>query len=137
MDDTQSESLLPMEHADLGERLWRLELRDDGPVLLFNDSVFPSAAGMKNYLPFNAFVLPEALHQIIERISEEPAVLDDENDAWSAWGGWLDAIGADRPPTEADEDDRKIWCRDTLKIFCDKHRFAYELRVFVTSGERE
>lgn len=137
MDDTQSKSLLPMEPADLGERLWRLDLRDDGPVLLFNDSVFPSAAGMKNYLPFNAFVLPEALHQIIERISEEPAVLDDENDAWSAWGGWLDAIGADRPPTEMDDDDRKTWCRDTLKIFCDKHRFAHELRAFVILGERE
>lgn len=137
VDDTQSESLLPMEPADLGERLWRLELREEGPVLLFNASVFPNAAGVENYFPFSAFVLPEALHQVIEKIAEDPAVLDDENDAWSSWGGWLDAIGADRPPTEDDDDARKTWCKDTLKIFCDKHRFASGLRTFLTPGERE
>lgn len=135
MDDSQSESLLPMEPADLGERLWRLDLREEGPVLLFNVSVFPNAAGVENYFPFNAFVLPEALHQVIKRISEDPAVIDDENDAWSAWGGWLDAIGADRPPTEDDDDIRETWCKDTLKIFCDRHRFASGLRTFLTPGD--
>ena len=137
MDDSQSESLLPMEPADLGERLWRLDLREDGPVLLFNVTVFPNAAGVENYFPFDAFVLPEALHQVIEKISEDPGVIDDENDGWSAWGGWLDAIGADRPPTIDDEDVRQTWCKDTLKIFCDKHRFASGLRTLLTSGEIE
>lgn len=137
MDDSQSESLLPMEPAELGERLWRLELREDGPVLQFNVSVFPNAAGVENYFPFNAFVLPEALHQIIEEISRDPEKLNDDNDGWRAWGGWLDAIGADRPPTTEDDDSRKVWCKDTLQIFCDRHRFASGLRTFLTPGDRE
>lgn len=138
MDDTQSESLLPMEPAELGERLWRLELRDDGPVLQFNVSVFPSAAGVENYFPFNAFVLPEALSQVIKHLSEEPEKLNDENDAWYSWAAWLDSIGADRPPAEEeDEDVKKSWCQDTLSIFCDRHRFSSRLLEELKRGEQE
>ena len=137
MNDSQSESLLPMEPADLGERLWRLEIREDGPVLQFNSSVFPSAAGIENYLPFGALVLPEALRQVLEEIAKDPAKLDDENDAWNAWGKWLDAIGADRPAAEDDEDVRKTWCNEISGIFCDRHRFASHLRASLPTGGAE
>jgi hypothetical protein len=137
-DDSQSESLLPMEPANLGERLWRLELREEGPVLQFNASVFPSAAGVENYFPFSAFVLPEALSQVIEFLANDPEKLNDDNDEWSAWGGWLDSIGASRPPSdEEDEYAKKTWCQDTLGIFCDRHRFASRLLEELKRGEQE
>lgn len=137
MDDSQSESLLPMEPSELGERLWCLDLRDEGPVLQFNVSIFPNAAGVENYLPFNAFVLPEALSQVIKYLSEEPEKLNDDNDAWYAWGDWLDSIGADRPPVDGDDDARKTWCQDTLQIFCERHRFATGLNALIKQGEQE
>jgi len=136
-DDSQSESLLPMEAADLGERLWRLELRDDGPVLQFNESVFPNAAGVENYIPFGVLVLPEALRQVLEEITRDPSKLDDENDAWYLWGAWLDSIGADRPSSEDEDEVKKAWCNEVSGIFCDRHRFASKLRVLREAGGTE
>jgi len=133
-DDAQSESLLPMEPADLGERLWNLVIHDDGPVLQFNSTVFPSAAGAENYLPFGALVLPEALRQVMERIAEEPACLDDEDDPWSAWAGWLGSIGAERPPTEDDEEARTVWCAEVIDRFCQRFSFASRLQAELLKG---
>lgn len=135
MDDFQSESLLPMEPAELGERLWKLDIGDDGPVLRFNVSVFPSAAGVDNFPAFSPLVMPEALHQILKFIAEDPSVIDKENEAWGAWGEWLDSIGADKPPETDDEYER--WCSEVAAIFCEKHRFASRMRQSLTQGEGE
>lgn len=133
-DDAQSESLLPMEPADLGERLWNLVIHDDGPVLQFNSTVFPSAAGAENYLPFGALVLPEALRQVMEKIADEPGCLDDEADPWSAWANWLDAIGVGRPPTDEDKEARTAWCGEVVDRFCKRFSFASRLQAELLKG---
>lgn len=132
MDDSQSESLLPMEPAELGERLWRLDVSEEGPVLKYNRMVFPSAAGVENYLPFAALVLSEALRRVMEEISEDPSRLDDEGDPLSAWSGWLDSIGAGRPSENKDE--ASEWCDRVVDIFCEHHRFASRLALELKSG---
>ncbi|BBI98690.1 hypothetical protein FGKAn22_03830 [Ferrigenium kumadai] len=132
-DDSQSESLLPMEPADLGERLWKLAISEDGPVLQFNSRVFPSAAGAENYIPFGAMVLPEALRQVMEKIADEPGCLEDEGDPWSVWGVWLSSIGAGLPP--ADDDEAKaVWCNQVVDRFCEKFSFASRLQAELLKG---
>jgi hypothetical protein len=133
-DDSQSESLLPMEPADLGERLWKLAINEDGPILQFNSLVFPSAAGAENYLPFNAMVLPEALRQVMATISGNPGCLEDQDDPWHAWAGWLDAIGAERPPLIDDEDVRAEWCDRVVDRFCERFSFASRLQSELVKG---
>jgi hypothetical protein len=133
-DDSQSESLLPMEPADLGERIWRLVVDENGPILQFNSMVFPSAAGAENYIPFGALVLPEALRLAMERIASEPGCLEDEGDPWSMWAGWLDAIGADRPPSDDDEEARAIWCNRVVDRFCGHFKFASRLQADLLKG---
>jgi hypothetical protein len=133
--DTQSESLIPMEPADLGEQLWRLDINgDDGPVLKYNSTVFPSAAGVENYLPFSALVLPEAVRRIMQVIAREPPRLTDEGDVLSAWAGWLDAIGAGRPPEDGDEHEAAEWCEQVVDKFCSRHVFATRFRTELTTG---
>jgi hypothetical protein len=133
-DDSQSESLLPMEPAPLGERLWKLVINEAGPVLQFNSDVFPSAAGAENYVPFGALVLPEALRQVMEHIAAEPGCLDDEGDPWSAWAGWLDAIGAERPPSDDDDDAKSLWCNLVVDRFCERFSFATRLQADLLKG---
>lgn len=133
-DDSQSESLLPMEPADLGERLWKLVINEDGPVLQFNSMVFPSAAGAENYIPFGALVLPEALRQVMEKISDEPGCLDDEGDPWNAWAGWLDGIGAEQPPIDDDDEMKKAWCNQVVDRFCVRFGFATRLQAELLKG---
>ncbi|MEP7364878.1 MAG: hypothetical protein ABI972_16625 [Acidobacteriota bacterium] len=118
-DQGQAESLLPMEPADLGQEIWRLIFSDDGPILQYNATVFPSASGVENYFPFRALVLPEALRRVMEYIAQDPPKLDDDSDPISAWRPWLDELGV-ALPDEGDVD----WPQQVVSIFCDRHLFA-------------
>lgn len=132
MDESQSESLLPMEPAELGQLLWRLDVNEEGPVLKYNIAVFPSSAGIENYLPFGALVLPEALRKVMEEIAKQPSRLDDEGDILSVWANWLDSIGVGRPSD--DEDEALAWCNLVVNTFCERHRFASRLAMELTAG---
>jgi hypothetical protein len=129
-DQGESESLLPMEPADLGELLWHLKIDDDGPVLQYNARVFPSAAGVENYFPFSAFVLPEALRRVMEAIADDPDKLDDENDSLYAWGKWLATLGIEKPT----EEDKGVWPERVVNAFCERHRFASRLGQYLQGG---
>ena len=133
-DESQSESLLPMEPAHLDERVWRLLITEDGPVLQFNSAVFPSAAGAENFLPFSALVLPEALRQVLQKIAEDPACLDDEDSPWRPWASWLDAIGVSRPPKTDEDGDTSGWRDEVVDRFCSRCRFATSLQAELLKG---
>jgi hypothetical protein len=134
LDESQSESLLPMEPAELGQLLWRLEINEDGPVLKFNSSVFPSASGVENYLPFAALVLPEAVRNVIDKIADEPAILDDDAEVLSAWGPWIDSLGLDRPSSDTDKDEKQEWCARVVEAFCNRYSFAARLGHELAGG---
>lgn len=125
-DESQSESLLAMEPAELGQLLWKLDFTSEGPVLKFNSAVFPSATGVENYLPFAALVLPEAVRKIIQEIAAQPDVLDDEADPLSSWANWIDSFGLERPD-DLDDDERAEWCNRVIDAFCIRHSFAARL----------
>ncbi len=126
-DENESESLLPMEPAELGQLLWKLDFTTEGPVLKFNNAVFPSAAGVENYLPFASLVLPEAVRTIMEKIADQPDILDDENDPLSAWGDWLDSLSLKRPHNFDEDEDKIEWCDRVIDFFCNRHSFATRL----------
>jgi hypothetical protein len=134
-DENESESLLPMEPADLGQLLWKLDLNVEGPVLKFNSSVFPSAAGVENYLPFAALVLPEAVRKIVETIADQPDILDDEDEPLSHWGKWLESMGIE-DPQELDEEERSEWCERVIEAFCNRHSFAKRLGLELIAKEQ-
>jgi len=130
--DGQSESILPMEPADLGQRLWKLYIDDEGPVLQFNSNVFSNAAGTENYFPFTALVIPDALRQVLQFISNEPERLDDEDDPWYPWGKWIKIMGADFPLQDnEDEQEKNRWCNEVVDIFCNKYKFADQLNLII------
>lgn len=126
-----SESLLPMEPADLGQQIWRLDVPEEGPILKFNSRVFPSAAGAESFLPFAALVLPEAISQVLEWLGEAPEGLDDDSDPRFPWGAWLDSMRIERPPA-CDSDEFGEWQRRAVAAFCERATFAdllsYQLR---------
>jgi hypothetical protein len=134
-DENESESLLPMEPADLGQLLWKLDLNEEGPVLKFNSSVFPNAAGVENYLPFAALVLPEAVRKIVEKIAEQPDILDDEDEPLSHWGSWLESIGIEHP-NEFDDAGRSEWCERVIEAFCNRYSFARRMALELTAKEQ-
>jgi hypothetical protein len=135
LEEGQSESLIPMEPAALGELLWRLDINEGGPVLKYNSDVFQSAAVAENYLPFVALVLPEVFRQILRKIAEDYGkCLDDEGDPLSGWSGWLEANSAGRPSGNEDEEVDYEWCDNVVRIFCERFRFAGQMKEMLKGG---
>lgn len=117
-------SLLSVAPAELGQRLWRLDLSEDNPQLLINRNV----GDWRNFaaMPlFSALVLPEALSQVIEWVVQEPAVLDEEDTPRALWVRFLtENMGHD--PREADltePEDRETFIGDVVGQFCTQYRF--------------
>jgi hypothetical protein len=125
--DDGAESLIPMERVDLGERIWRLSLGDgDGPRLLINKDVFPSALAAESYLPFSALVIPEVLRLCLEKILRNRDLLESDG-PWSEWKSFIDSFDAEIPDEPGEDEVAEIvdgmvseFCRDKNRVFATK-----------------
>lgn len=128
VDEQLGESLLPMTGVDLGQLVWKLELdASTGPTLLFNNKVFPNAAGANNFSPFVSLVIPEALKQVLKDLSGHVEDLSDESSWRYNWGQWIDNMGLPRPLGD-DEDENAQWVDESLTVFCDQFIFSDHLK---------
>ncbi len=131
--DGEIESLLPIVVAELGQRVWRVAIDDDGAVLQCNSRIFPSGASAENFIPFRALVLPEALRQILLHISKDPARLTTEGSCWEDWMHWMQLLQIEMPPD--DEELRSQWIEESTARFCDRFRPSDDLQAFLQLGE--
>lgn len=132
--DGDIESLLPIVSTDLGQRLWRVVIDEDGAVLQCNERVFPSGASAESYAPFRALVLPEALRQVLEYVAEDPDKLNTEGTIWLEWGVWMRRVGIEMPPPH-EEDQRPAWVTESTARFCDYFKSADDLQQALQHGE--
>jgi hypothetical protein len=123
--DGDVESLLPIVSTDLGQRLWRVLINEDGPTLQCNAQVFPSGASAENYVPFRTLVLPDALSQVLQYISRDPEKLNAEGTIWADWGSWMSVMKIEPPPS--DEDLQETWIFEATARFCDHFKCAQDL----------
>lgn len=131
--DGDIESLLPIISVDLGQRLWAVEVNEEGALLQCNQYVFPSGASAESYPPFRALVLPEALRQVLEYLAKDPDVMA-EGTIWFEWGTWMRNVGIETPPPQ-DEDRRAEWVRESTAKFCDYFKSADDLQQALQQGE--
>ena len=134
--DGDVESVLPIVCVDLGQRIWRLDINDDGPVLLCNVRIFTSGSSADTYVPFCSLVLPEALRQVLEHIAKDPGKLDEDRSPWADWEGWMRKFGIEVPPP-ADEELKREWVEDSTVRFCDHYKFTDWLQSDMGKEELE
>lgn len=124
----QADSLLSMEPADLGEVIWRISWNQDEPVLQFNHELFPNAKAATGYPPFCAFVLPEVVRQVAQKIADEPEKFSDETDALYQWKPLLETLGVEEPPDTDDGSDSVQWVDGVVEAFAKRGRFVSEMK---------
>lgn len=130
--DGDAESLIPIETAELGELLWRLRIEEDGATIQCNISVFPTGASAQNNIAFQAFVLPEALRQVVSMLAKDPEKLTGEGSAWRDWASWLTHLGFPEPPPE---EGVEAWVDEVVNAFCKRHHLASEMCSAVNTSE--
>lgn len=127
-DDANKRSLLPFRRsADLGQRLWRLDLMGEEPVVLINKQVgdwysFASSPA------FRALVYPEVLRQIADWVLEESD--EDSIGPLGDWRRFIELMGKRVEDVSDDPLGRDDWLDDVVARFCRDHRF---LEVYLTT----
>jgi hypothetical protein len=127
----EQESLLHVRRADLGERLWRLEIAaEDGetmPCIVVHSRL--EKASFTNSTEFRALVLPAVVERILARL---PLPAECETDSWAdRWWTFLHRLGTGTP---AADDDREDWIEDAVNLFCRQNNL---MKAYVaTHGDR-
>ncbi|MCY1235785.1 hypothetical protein D9M72_484140 [compost metagenome] len=134
-----SESLIGMEAADLGDVHWELQVLElDGrAVIQFNKKIYASVAQAAEDKHFWTLVFPEAIRRIAMVHAVAPEKLDESQ--WEPFRSWLSLHGiTDDPSPEFTDEQCEEWCREVVRAFCSRHQVADILKSAVEPlGENE
>ena len=133
------QSILPVQPAEMGERVWRIRFEQNRPYLQVNKHIPDIMYRAQNDPRFFALVFPEVIRQILYRalIIEGHYEVTNEDDKWK--DQWLRyAITwhpeLEEPPTELmvplDDDGRQQledWIDEVIHGFCTKKGTAFLL----------
>jgi len=118
--------ILPIEPAELGQELWRLEFKDQDVILLVNKDV-PGLKDRARCDPlFYATVYPEVVRRVLKEAILEDVDIDEDSERWAVL--WL-RFGRDLhptkqiPPKSNESDDHDEWIDEVVAAFCAAHEF--------------
>lgn len=133
----QSSSFVALEAADLGQRPWEIQVieLEGRAVIRFNKDVYRSPADAEADKFFMSMILPEAVRSVAAWVARQPAVL--EEPAWLPFAQWLALHGVSTERDTDSEEKQAEWCDEVVRAFCDRFRFADQLREFRTKAGDE
>ncbi len=127
-DEAGRQHLLPVEPSDnLQEKLWEIRFDGDGdPVLYVNsDTQIGMLARMRGDEIFQALILPQAVEQVLRRLSQHP----DDDEGWQGkWNSYLLARGIEHPDDPDDEENCAEWARAVSQKFANENKFLTKTR---------
>lgn len=124
--------LLPVEFADLGSSIWRLDLDGEWPSLQLNNRIDNIREIARADEAFQALVYPEVVRQILTHIviAEDHTDPDTDPDDWmSLWLRYaIGLMGRRALPPSGGEDqvvlDKGRWIDDAVEAFCASRRLV-------------
>jgi hypothetical protein len=122
---TGRRGILPVEKADLGAELWRLDFRSEDVFLLVNQKI----PGLEEKVRFDASVFPliypAIIREVLRRaISEDPTDEDEDSDKWEVrWRKFAQQLHPEGTlvTDDDDEQDQKDWIDEVVAAFCKQH----------------
>ena len=119
--------LLPVDFNDLGSRIWKLEFREEGPVLAVNCDVRIEKIReiVSKDMKFRSLVYPEVVRQIALNIAkDEDFDFNDNNSSWQHM--WLKffkkSLSITHAPISREVTDGLVWADEIADAFCRKNK---------------
>jgi hypothetical protein len=131
-DDIGRKSIFPVEHCDLGQEIWRVDIDDDtGPLLLLNSKI-PALMHRIHDNPLVAgTLLPAAFRVVLLHIARHPSEDDEDGNGWKTdWKRFCtEGLGVeDELEDMEDDDEREQWVADAVRRYCETKAFVDKAR---------
>ena len=119
--------ILPIEPADLGQELWRLDFGDRDVVLQVNKDIPTLFDGTRSDPLFFSAIFPQVVRHIVSEAIMENVDIEEDDDRWPIlWLRFAKDLHPDKetPPKPDDsKEDREEWMASVVRAFCDAHGF--------------
>jgi hypothetical protein len=134
--------ILPVEPADLGQELWRLEFKDQEVVLHVNRDIPNLKERIHSDPALYAAIYPEIVRRVLTSAIAANVDIDEEEERWPVL--WQ-RFGRDlhptkqRPPSCDDPAaDQEEWIEDVVQAFCEAHQFKdkYQQALAALDGDQ-
>lgn len=124
-EQTEGQSFLAVQPADLGDVAWQLSFAGSEPLLLVNDRLGDWRSFMRR-ADVRALVIPEVYRQLLREAASNAA--DAESlDAWQTSVLAMVPAGAGARPPYDDSDAVETWIIEAVRIFARRHRLFHSL----------
>lgn len=120
IDLATQQSFVVVRPHDLGQRVWKLSLDGDQPLMLVNSRI-PDHQDFLKRREVAALVLPEAFEQML-RFAEGKGIDEDEQGQWTSIVIRMgEKLSGRRVPSSDDEDDFSLWLEEAVGAFSRNH----------------
>lgn len=116
--------LLHIKPDDLGHEVWKLELSDGMPMLLYNNTLSGAKELVRSDPRFHALVYPMIVRQVLQEILLDQrygeADSSDADDWRNQWVKFMEKHGVGTPPEEEGDTtrEREDWIDQAVQAFC-------------------
>ncbi|QDU28886.1 hypothetical protein ETAA8_39920 [Anatilimnocola aggregata] len=128
--------ILPIELADLGQEVWRLEFTDHDVLLQVNERLTDLKDRVRSDAMLYAIIYPDVIRRVLRAAIAENVEIDEDSDRWSVL--WL-RFGRDlhplqtKPPATVDTSELiDEWIDEVATAFCNQHRLFDEYQNTLT-----
>lgn len=119
--------LLPVDSADLGEEIWRLEIdRDAGPTLAVNNRIPDLVEALKRDPYLQGLIYPEVVRGMVRAVFRADNGFGEEEEWMEGWKDWCEEqLGREIGEGENDDIEAVESLADEVaSVFVKKNRFA-------------
>lgn len=119
---TGRKGILPVEKADLGDDLWRLEFRTEDVFLLVNERIPDLADRVKFDAAVYSLIYPSVIREVLARAFDEQRDWDEDDERWpTLWLRFAHRLHPEQEPPPEDDDAKQEWIADVVSAFCREH----------------
>jgi hypothetical protein len=117
--------ILPIEPADLGQKLWQLEFREHDVFLLVNRQIPGFVDYVRGDPAFHAVVYPEVVRQVLTRAIHENVDADEDDERWPVmWLRFGRSLHPMREPAPNENEGSEVvedWVSEVVSTFSETH----------------
>ncbi|MBV8391062.1 MAG: hypothetical protein JO080_14750 [Mucilaginibacter sp.] len=129
LNDGNRKSILPVLFDDIGNQIWKVDIRNDGPVLIMNNE--ENYPGIRNHIKSNPYFLgliyPIAIRFILDKIIQDDLF---DSEEWSLH--WLtftrEVLGVYPTPSDANDPSIDTWVEDVVNSYCVKFKLLENIQ---------
>lgn len=121
--DAGKQSILPVDFVNLGNRVWTLDFRANGPVLAVNSLLDKINIREKiKQEEFFSLVYPEVIKRIALKLVKTDGFFEDDLSGWQAeWLTFFNEVLMQTDKPQNDDDSIEEWCNDMSDAFARRY----------------